>query len=173
MRFLFKTISVIVTVLLCQIVNVSAEQPVDSFPGAFPGSGGFPEPVMPSDLPPAYPEWPDRPMRREVIPPPPSGPYMSSALSDVDAFPADTGGLRHQMRQQQMQSPFFNVDMPWPETPDRGRPEPWVPETGEYRFVPKEMLRQLESPSSGRPPMPVMPQPYPGYRPVPPGYGYR
>jgi hypothetical protein len=102
---------------------------------------------------------------------------MSSALSDVDAFPADTGGLRHEFSQQHMHSPFLEADMPWPETPERGQPEAWIPEDGEYHFVPEEIVRELESSPPGRWRPPLMPRPYPGYRPAPPmpqpGYGYR
>jgi len=176
MRLLINTFSAIVMALLLQLTNVSAEQLIESLPGTFPGSGGFPGSVEPSGLPPAYPEWPERPARREMIPPPPAGPYMSSALSEVDAFPADTGGLRDEFREQQMHSPFFEPDMPWPGIPERGRPQAWIPESGEYRFVPEEVVRQLESPAhSGR--RQPMYQQYPGYRPAPPlrrpDYGYR
>ena len=177
MRMMTQFFSGLVIVLMFHVAHVSAQQPVESLPETFPGSGGFPESMTPSGLPPAYPEWPERPVRREVIPPPPAGPYMSSALSDVDAFPADTGGLRHEFRRQPMDSPFFDVDMPWPETPDRDQPEAWIPEGGVYRFVPEEIVRQLESPSYGRWQIPPMNPPYPGYRPAPPmpqpGYGYR
>jgi len=176
MRLLTNTFSAVMIALLLQLSNVSAEQLFESLPGTFPGSGGFPESIEPSDLPPAYPEWPERPVRRKLIPPPPGGPYMSSALSEVDAFPADTGGLRDEFREQQMQSPFFEPDMPWPDIPERGRPDAWIPESGEYRFVPEEVVRELEFPARSTRRRPMYPH-YPGYRPAPPvrqpGYGYR
>ena len=74
---------------------------------------------------------------------------MSSALSDIDAFPAHSGGLRNEARDQKIPSPFLGADVPWPETPDYARPEPWLPESGEYRFVPEEIVRQLESLAPG------------------------
>ena len=146
MRMLNRATAVIMVSLLIQSGNVSAEPVISTLPDAFPGSGGLGMPSAGSELPPAYPEWPERPARRKLIPPPPGGPYMSSTLSDIDVFPADTGGLRNELRGQQLASPFLEADMPWPETPDYARPEPWIPESGEYRFVPEEVVRQLEAP---------------------------
>jgi hypothetical protein len=150
----------------------------DRFPESFPGSMDFPEPGELSDLPPAYPAWPEMPPRREIPPLPPGGPYMSSALSDVDEFPADTGGLRDEFHREPMPSPFFEADMPWPEVPERGAPQVWMPEGGDYHYVPDEVMRQLESPAYGRRPLPMpMYQRFPGYPPRPPMgnpyYGYR
>ncbi|MGB5583650.1 MAG: hypothetical protein WBO93_08660 [Gammaproteobacteria bacterium] len=175
-----KTLPATVIAVMSIIADVSAQQTVpslpDTFPETFPGSGGFPEPAQPSGLPPAYPEWPERPVRREMIPPPPAGPYMSSALSEIDAFPADTGGLSNEFRQPQTPWPFFDTEMHWPDIPERGVPEVWVPESGEYRFVPEEVERQLDYPVRSNRPWPVYQQ-YPGYRPMPPvrrpDYGYR
>lgn len=178
MRVLISICSVIIMGLLFQVASVSAEQAFESLPQTFPGSGGFPDTVEPSGLPPAYPEWPDRAMRRDIMPLPPGGPYMSSALSEVDAFPADTGGLRNEFHEPNMNSPFFESDMPWPEIPERGRPRAWMPEAGGYNFVPEDVVRQLDFPERGsRPQFPAYPG-YPGFRPVPPGwqqpnYGYR
>lgn len=176
MRMLNNTFSVIMVSLLIQAGTVSAEPAFGALPDNFPGSGGLARPLAGSELPPAYPEWPARPARRELIPPPPGGPYMSSALSDIDAFPADTGGLRDDSMDHQMQSSFFTADMPWPETPEKARPEPWIPESGEYHFVPEEIVRQLESELPGKrqeyqryppfrryPPAPPLRQPYYGY----------
>lgn len=175
MRMLNHAFSIIMVSLLIQSGNVSAE-PISTLHDTFPGSGGLARSPTGSGLPPAYPEWPERPARRELIPPPPGGPYMSSALSDIDAFPAHTGGLRNELRDHQMPSPFLEADMPWPETPEYSPPEAWIPESGEYRFVPEEVVRQLESPSPGQrqeyqrymPPRMYMPapplrQPYYGY----------
>ena len=163
-------------VLLAHAGAVWAENAVFSLPEQFPGSGGLPGPAFPSDLPPAYPEWPERTFRDDFLPPPPPGPYMSSAMSEINVFPENTGGLRPEVRGQPMQSPFFSADLPWPETTEHDRPRPWMPETGEYRFVPEDIVRQLESQSpvarpqyprfdSFRrfPPPPPVPQPYYGY----------
>ena len=182
MRILTPTIVATSIALLTITVDLAAQQPVepfpdrlsDRFPESFPGSMDFPEPGEFSDLPPAYPEWPERPARREIPPLPPRGPYMSSALSDVDEFPADPGGLRDEFYREPIPSPFFDVDMPWPEVPERGMPQVWMPEDGEYHFVPDDVMRQLESPASGRMPRPMpMYQRFPGYPPRPPvGYPY-
>jgi hypothetical protein len=103
---------------------------------------------------------------------------MSSALSGVAVFPDDSGGLRDEFRGEQMRSPFFEADMPWPELPERARPEPWIPEDGEYHFVPEEVVRELESQTYDRRPEFPRYQSYPGYPPPPPParwpyYGYR
>ena len=161
--------------LLAQITPVSAEQQAAaSLPQAIPGSGGLPQPAIRSGLPPAYPEWPERTFEREFVPPPPGGPYMSSAMSGIDVFPNDTGGLRHEYVEPQIESPFFSADMPWPDTPERDSPRPWYPESGEYHYVPEEVVRQLESPSLMERPGVPMYQPMPRFRPPPPPpyFGY-
>ena len=177
MRNLINTLIAILMSLLIQSGYVSAEPAIGTLlPHAFPGSGGLARPMMGNDLPPAYPEWPERAVRSEIIPPPPGGPYMSSALSGIDAFPAETGGLRNENIEQQEHSLFFKVDMPWPETAERERPQLWTPESGEYKFVPEDIVRQLETPATMQrqehrihqpylrryPPPPVR-QPYYGY----------
>lgn len=168
--------SVIMVSLLIQSANVSAAPATSTLPGTFPGSGGLARPSVGSELPPAYPEWPERPARRELIPPPPAGPYMSSALSDIDAFPGNAGDLRNESREQQLPSPFLEADMPWPEMPDYARPESWMPESGEYRFVPEEVVRQLESPPPSQRQEYQRYMPHRVYRPAPPVrrpyYGY-
>ncbi len=155
MQQMKKILSVLLITLLARAAMVSAEPAVISLPNSFPGSGGLPQPALPSHLPPAYPEWPERSFRSEIVPPPPAGPYMSSAMSGIDVFPHDTGGLRYESNEQQMESPFFTEDMPWPETPERDRPRPWIPDSGEYNYVPDDIVRQLESTS------PVYRQQYP------------
>jgi hypothetical protein len=181
MRVLTHLLSVCVLFLMAHAADAADAVPGVVLPDTFPGSGGFPEYDGDGGLPPAYPDWPERFSKTEIIPPPPGGPYMSSALSDIDAFPADTGGLRHEYMEQPMPSPFFEADMPWPETPERARPEPWMPESGEYHYVPDELVRQLESQTFDRRPEFPRYQPYPGYPPAPPPpppvrqpyYGYR
>lgn len=180
MRVLINTSAAILISLLVRPGHVSAEATISTLlPDAFPGSGGLARPSMGSDLPPAYPQWPERPVRRQIIPPPPGGPYMSSAMSEIDAFPHDSGGVRNESSgsaEQRTGLSFFGVDMPWPETPERDAPEPWMPESGEYRFVPEEIVRELESPPLGRMPEQRLYQPYPRYPPAPPPrrpyYGY-
>ena len=153
-----------------------AEQAAGSLPAAIPGSGGFSAPAFPSDLPPAYPEWPERSFRTDFVPPPPAGPYMSSAMSGINEFPHNTGGLRHEFGEPQIESPYFSADMPWPDTPERDRPQPWMPESGQYNYVPEEVVRQLEERSPvNRGDFPAY-QPFPRFPPPPPPrqpyYGY-
>jgi hypothetical protein len=101
---------------------------------------------------------------------------MSSAMAGIDEFPDNLGGLSDVSTPGYEQSMFFDADMPWPETPERERPEPWIPESGEYRFVPEELVRQLENPEQLRRHQRPVFQPYPGYPPPPPVrppyYGY-
>jgi hypothetical protein len=176
MRMLNHAFSVIMVLLLIQPGDVSAAPAIGTLPDTFPGSAGFARPPAGSELPPAYPQWPERPARRKLIPPPPGGPYMSSALSDIDAFPSNTGGLRNELREQRMPSPFLEADMPWPETPEYARPEPWIPESGEYHFVPEDVVRQLESPAPSQRQEPQRYMPHRMYVPAPPlrppYYGY-
>jgi hypothetical protein len=177
MRRLNHAFSIIMVSFLIQSGNVSAAPETGTLPDTFPGSGVGASSPADGRLPPAYPEWPERPARREFIPPPPAGPYMSSALSEIRVFPDDMGGLQNEFKEPLVPSPFFEADMPWPETPDYASPEPWVPESGEYRFVPEDVVRQLETtiqdqrrqqlqrymPYRGYPPAPPLRQPYYGY----------
>jgi hypothetical protein len=178
MRRLTHTFSVIMVSLLIQPGNVSAAPETSTLPDTFPDLGGLESPPVDSGLPPAYPKWPDHPARREFIPPPPAGPYMSTALSGIDVFPADMGGLQTEFKEPLVPSPFFEDDMSWPETPDYARPEPWVPESGEYHFVPEEVVRQLETSIQERRREHLQRyMPYRGYPPAPPPlrqpyYGY-
>lgn len=176
MRVLTKSLASILCLSLIQAGNVSAEPIPGMLPGVFPGSGGLARPLPDSDLPPAYPEWPERTFRTTLIPPPPPGPYMSSAMSDIDAFPDDSGGLRNVTRERPVPSPVFEADMPWPETAERERPERWLPESGEYRFVPDEIVRRLETPAPSTGQERQRYQPYSGFPPAPPRrqpyYGY-
>lgn len=167
MRVFINLVAAILISLSIHTV-VAAQTVTSSLPGTFPGSGGLTRPMTAGDLPPAYPAWPERMVRTNMVPPPPDGPYMSSAMSDIDAFPSNTGGLRNDIDEQSIESSLFSVDTPWPETPERDRPELWVPESGEYRFVPEELVRQLESPVTRRGLQPQMYQPYPRYPPPPP-----
>jgi hypothetical protein len=161
--------SIIMASLLIHAGNATAAPEVSSMPDTFPGTGGLAMPSTDSRLPPAYPDWPEPPPRRELVPPPPAGPYMSSALSDIDTFPDDTGGLHNEISEQQLLSPFLDKDMSWPETPEYAPPQPWIPESGEYHFVPEEVVRQLEStePSRRQELRRYMP-PRPPYMPAPP-----
>jgi len=112
----------------------------------------------------------------DIVPPPPAGPYMSSAMTGFTVFPEDTGGLRHEIREPMAPSPFFAADMPWPDTQEHDRPQPWMPESGEYHYVPEEIVRQLESSTTRTAPQHPVYQPHPRFTPpMPmrrPYYGY-
>ncbi|MBT8129400.1 MAG: hypothetical protein KJP10_05365 [Gammaproteobacteria bacterium] len=168
MRIITKMVAVSLMSVTMQVAGQDTETAATAIPNAFPGSGGLPRPLMGNGLPPAYPEWPTRIVRTDRIPLPPPGPYMSSAMSDIDAFPSNTGGISNDRSEQHMQSSPFSKDTPWPETPERDRPELWVPESGEYRFVTEDVVRQLETQTNSRGSQPPLYQPYPRYPPPPP-----
>ena len=168
MHWQIKALVVLSLSPLLWVRPVAAEPAIGNMPDTFPGSGGLPGPGMPSDLPPAYPAWPERSFQSEIIPPPPGGPYMSSAMTGITTFPENTGGLRHEAVEPAEPSPFFSEDMPWPETAEHDRPLPWVPDSGEYRYVPEDIVRELESTSPIRRPQHPMYQPFPRYPPPPP-----
>lgn len=68
---------------------------------------------------------------KSVIPPPPPGPYMSTALSSNDEFP---GGRQNRLpRGDAGSSPFFTPDMPWPVKNEVTNQ--WMPDGG-YKFPP-------------------------------------
>lgn len=84
----------------------------------------------------SFPRWPERQqVNREVIPPAPPGPYMSSALSGSSingaSFAADNKpAIKPESSSLPMEA--FGPDIPWPsksKTPDR-----WEPENG-YNYV--------------------------------------
>ena len=96
----------------------------------------------------SYPRWPERSLpKRDIIPPPPPGPYMSTALNrfslegpsfDPPEIPRpprrsiaalDTADTR--------MPPVFSPDVPWPDDPGSNNSTPlkrWQPEKG-YHFV--------------------------------------
>jgi hypothetical protein len=120
--------------------------------------------IRQAQLPPAYPDWPERFRQEDTMPPPPPGPYMSSALSRIDAFPS--GDRADKYRKGRSESPLFKPEMPWPE--GRDRPQRWVPEEGEYHYVPDGLEEQLEAQMRARevPPEPAWRQQYPQRPPI-------
>jgi len=100
-----------------------------------------------------YPRWPERRMvNREMIPPPPPGPYMSSALSDFTvkglSFARDSSFDRDADSDELNDSEYmfessnaaikrFNPDRPWPknlQSKNTRLPSRWMPDNG-YRYV--------------------------------------
>lgn len=85
----------------------------------------------------SFPQWPERKqVTREVIPPAPPGPYMSSALSHFST--AGTTFSRRadkpvaRMRSPEMPMQAFSPDLAWPS--QLASPQRWIPENG-YQFV--------------------------------------
>ena len=90
-----------------------------------------------------FPRWPehkrlDRGVPREVIPPAPPGPYMSSALSKFSvagpAFARNANKPAIRMKPSEMPMEAFSPDIPWPGNHDA--PQRWVPESGYNFFEP-------------------------------------
>lgn len=87
----------------------------------------------------------------DVTPPPPPGPYMSTALPESPDF----GGEQHSMYDDMVSSPFFSPDMPWPS----GRnmmPRRWMPDEG-YVYAPPQMPVMPRRTRPQRPASPPMP----------------
>ncbi len=83
-----------------------------------------------------FPEWPAKKVQlKDIPPPPPLGPYMSSALNNgqiesprfSNAAPARAPAV------QDLPAANFSPDMPWPG--DEQNTHRWMPESG-YQFVP-------------------------------------
>ncbi len=85
----------------------------------------------------SFPRWPERPqVNREIVPPPPPGPYMSTALNDFTVKAPALGrtmmnspAAHHRASSVPMDT--FSPDRPWPELRPTDR---WKPENG-YRYV--------------------------------------
>lgn len=94
-------------------------------------------------LPPAYPAWPEREARMNIVPPPPSGPYMSTGLARTGrgfACCENNDGISER--------PQMVNNMPWPER--RRPPRRWMPENGEYSFASGEDIEEADRVHSGR-----------------------
>ena len=90
-----------------------------------------------------FPGWPaKREAKQERVPPPPPGPYMSSALSGASfsspVFEHDdsSAGSGSAMVPQEQAKPMqkFSPDTPWPNSNMGHSPQRWKPENG-YSFV--------------------------------------
>ena len=160
MHIMFKLLFFITISLSMQTVNAVVEADV----------AGAQQNVRPAPLPPAYPKWSERGVHRAVVPMPPSGPYMSTGLSDTGR------GFRccEKRKTRQMHSPMFK-NMPWPER--RRPPQQWLPENGQYSYAPGN----VDEPQPGQGRVPTRSggyanQPMPVWQPMyqrPPQYRYR
>lgn len=87
-----------------------------------------------------FPKWPDKgPIRRERVPPPPPGPYMSSALSNYSfEGPSFASKLSDSEEpdvpfdKSDMTLQAFSQDVPWPS--NVSAPNRWEPQNG-YQYV--------------------------------------
>lgn len=87
-----------------------------------------------------FPRWPERKTEhREIVPPPPPGPYMSTALTltspdtGKSPFTRERGTDRAPARHgSDVAMSMFSPDIPWPSTSDS--PNRWEPEAG-YHYV--------------------------------------
>ena len=81
-------------------------------------------------------------MDKEIIPPPPPGPYMSLALSDAKRHNFQRGADKPVTGFETSDAPIetFSPDVPWPG--NTREPNPWMPEQG-YRFVQPSAMQKL------------------------------
>ena len=124
-----------------------------------------------------FPAWPERQQsNRSVIPPPPPGPYMSSALSDFSVSAPAFGGNHdsYEMNKPVFQSnpsdipmQTFSPDRPWMdhayrkhkynvECPPACSPQRWMPENG-YQYAPLVKKRSYPVMQNRMPVQPNMP----------------
>lgn len=99
----------------------------------------------------SFPDWPKRQQTaRETVPPPPPGPYMSSALSDYSVKAPSFGRNPDNYEQQRSANrprssvvpmDMFSPDVPWPDNLRQAKhkhkhqsPNRWMPENG-YQYV--------------------------------------
>lgn len=107
-----------------------------------------------------FPRWPQRQQQiRQRIPPPPPGPYMSTALSDHSigglTFGRDTNKAetnrpvdRNRFGPSNMSMDMFSPDRPWPDhlrSNTTNSPNRWLPETGYHYVKPPVKKRQRSS----------------------------
>ena len=99
---------------------------------------------------PTIPEWREHVSSRssDVLPPPPPGPYMSTALTPMPGIYEPESGIEHSTGAEMANSPFFKSDMQWPED-NRQPPRRWMPEHGQYQYVTEEVLEQQKQLHTG------------------------
>lgn len=118
-----------------------------------------------------FPAWPERKQsNRDLVPPPPPGPYMSSALSDF-SVKGPSFGLSHEKHELNQPVPrvdpsnvpmeTFSPDRPWPEQhaykkhkndcPPTCSPSRWMPENG-YQYVKPDVTNKFYQVEQNRKP---------------------
>ncbi len=92
-------------------------------------------------------------VKKEIIPPPPPGPYMSSALSDYSVKGPSFGHnfnkpvYRHDPSFVPMD--MFSPDIPWPNNLRGNNTNRWMPESG-YRYAPSQPMTHMAPPRAKR-----------------------
>jgi hypothetical protein len=95
------------------------------------------------------PEWRENvAIRNDIVPPPPPGPYMSTALTPMPGVYEPESGIEQNVGTEMANSPFFMPDMHWPDE-NRQPPRRWMPVQGEYQYVPEEVLEQQRQLDTG------------------------
>lgn len=103
------------------------------------------------------PNWPaSRQVEREIVPPPPPGPYMSLALNDFSgnrsSFPQGAAGSVSKSGQFDVPKQALSPDVQWPKNLRTSKH--WLPENG-YRYVPLQprptMKQYQETPYNSLP----------------------
>lgn len=105
-----------------------------------------------------FPNWPPRQQAgRETIPPPPPGPYMSSALSDYSvkapSFGRNINKPVHRYDPSSMPMDVFSPDVPWPKNlraKNKRSSTRWMPENGYHYVNPQNMA---SPPNNQQPPI--------------------
>ncbi len=126
----------------------------------------------------SYPRWPERSLpKREIIPPPPPGPYMSTALNrfSLEGPSFDRSEISRPPRRSiaaiepaDTRVPAFSADMPWPDDPGSNNSTPlrrWEPDKG-YHFVDESEKPGPAAPAYYRQPQYVYGYQYPAPSPM-------
>jgi len=86
-----------------------------------------------------FPQWPQRKQaKKEILPPPPPGPYMSTALSGksikAPSFSKQATKRSMAFDSSDITMDTFSPDIPWPKNLTAPSPSRWMPDNG-YQYV--------------------------------------
>jgi len=86
-----------------------------------------------------FPQWPQRKQaKKEMLPPPPPGPYMSTALSGnsmkAPSFSKQATKRSMAFDSSDISMDTFSPDIPWPKNLTTPSPSRWMPDNG-YQYV--------------------------------------
>jgi hypothetical protein len=99
---------------------------------------------------PLVPEWREHAtIRHDIVPPPPPGPYMSTALTPMPGVYHAESGYEQSMGTEMANSPFSTPDeMHWPNETSQPTYR-WLPENGQYEYAPDKLLEQQQRLDTG------------------------